>query len=616
MAADNLPSVDHSGLKEVIDSEVKNISDEQIVAMLEGYRVEAELNRKGGMNNRDDKWEENWNLYWGRYDMSKKAKWQAKMNLPEIPAFVDRYAAAVKEALVSSPDGFYTVVDPADKDQDLTASIKEMTDVWLSRCGRNQVGQLLDFTSVFEEQMKMGAIMACCSTVLWKEDGGHGRVAVETTDPRSYWMDHTFRNLYRIRRIEIDRHQLVNLAKMKDKKGEPLYNLPELSRLTTHLTAEMQTRAEQSSGHGQQTASQRVPIVLDEYLATVLDHQGHTVQENGLYVVANNQFLVRGPEKNPFWHGRDWTVYAPLVTTPLSVYGRSYMEDFGSVAKVFTELTNMILDAVHTSSLKAFAVVPDMLKNPNQVAEGLSPNKLFLLEDGVDAKTFAAALDLGSLPPEAIKVWEALKSELREGAGVNEIGLGQFAPKGRTSAAEVNATQESSSALIRSIAQTVEHRYLNPTLDLIWKTGIQHMHEDDSMLSRAAGEETFRALYLERKELIKLPITFQARGISTLIQRGTMLRALLALLQVIAQNEALMAAFLQEVDLEKLVKVLFELSNINLTKLQATEREKLMKQVAQPMQEMQEQASGRPTSNLGRSQMRDVAGAMGAARGQ
>src|SRR5688572_28967377 len=127
-------------------------NSDRIVPILQGYAQEAEEARRGGMNPRDAKWEENVHLYWNRIDHSRKAEWQARESLPEVPGFVDRLAAALKEALVTGPTGFYTVTDPADSEGDLTHAIKRMTDVWLSMCGRNQTGTCLGFPSVFEEQ--------------------------------------------------------------------------------------------------------------------------------------------------------------------------------------------------------------------------------------------------------------------------------------------------------------------------------------------------------------------------------------------------------------------------------------------------------------------------------
>lgn len=605
------------GLSPTKDPHYKAQSPEdlEVVQSLQGYWNEADTNRKSGLNPRDDKWKENLDLYWNRYDWSKKAEWQARETMPEVPTYVDRFAAAMKEALIATPDGFYEVTDPADQEGDLTQTIKRMTDVWLSRAGRNQMGQLIPFSAVFEEQMKLGALMAYSAVVTWKNDVPGGRVAVETVDPRFVWLDHTYRNLYRIRRIEIDRQELQVMLKAKDSKGSPLWNIANMEQLVNSLTLyDMQYRAEMA-GHGVMHTSPRQPITLDEYIGTVISNTGEVIAERAMMVVANQKFLIRGPEKNPFWHGQDWMVYTPLIPTPLSVYGRTYMEDFGSVAKTFTELTNLILDAVYTVSLKAWAVVPSLLVNPEQIAEGITPNKTFFLEDGVDPRMFAHALDLGTLPPETIKAWELLKNELTEAANVNEIGLGQFAPKGRTSATEVSATQQSSSALIRSIAQTVETRGLDPTLDLIWKTGLQHVKAGDKQLAAAAGDKMFGALMSQRRDLIQRPYTFQARGISNTLHKAQQLKTLMGVFQVIGSNQILAQQFFSSISIDKFIKLLFSLSGIDMSKLEASEREKMMAQVTQPLQQAEQNAKGAGAGGgQAQGQMQDVARTMGIGR--
>lgn len=567
----------------------------EIVSSLNDYWREADENRRSGMNPRDDKWQQNLDLYWNRWDFTNKQEWQAQEGMPEVPGFVDRFAAALKEALMQSPQGFYTVTDPSDTENDMAQAIKRVTDVWLTTAARNQVGQTMHYSSAFEEQMKMGAIMASASITTWKDDYPGGRVSVEAQDPRFVWLDHTGRNLYRIRRIEVDRHELSGMKTMMDKSGMPIYDTDALSKLESSLY-EKTIRDQERTGTGQNVVSGRRPIQLDEYIATVVGNDGRVLADRSYMVLANGQYLIRGPEKNPFWHGKDWLTYTSLVTVPLSVYGRSYMEDFGSVARAFNDLTNMILDAVHTSSLKAWAMVPSMLLNPNQIAEGVSPNKIFLIDDGYDPSKFAEELSLGNLSADSVKVWQAMKTELTEAAKMNEVGLGQFAPKGRTSATEITETQQSSSALIRSVAQTVETRLLDPQLDLIWKTGMQHADPNSRVLIQAAGEEMWSAMVSQRKDFVRRPVTFQARGISMVIARSQQMKVLLNLLGIIAQSDIMAQVFFQEVDMKKLIDLLFMLSGINLSKLTLSEREKMIKQLAQPMEQAAQNSAGAPAA--------------------
>jgi hypothetical protein len=593
-------------------------ADLEMVMALQGYWNESDNNRKSGLNPREDKWRENLNLYWNRIDFSKKAEWQSKETMPEVPNYVDRFASAMKEALVALPEGFYTVTDPADEEGDLAEAIQNMTDVLLTTVGRSASGHLLSFDAFFEEQMKLGALISCANTVTWKKDVPYGRVACETVDPRFVWLDHTGRNMYRCRRIEVDRHDLKDMMKQVDKKGNSIWKLGNLESLINSLTLYDMVYKSEMAGHGVFTSSPRAPITLDEYIATVIDNAGNVIAERSLCVVANQKFLIRGPEANPFWHGQDWLVYTPLVPTPLSVYGRTYMEDFGPIAQTYTELTNLLLDAVFASTLKAWAVSPTALLNPEQLTTGLTPNKVFLLEEGINPKEFAQELELGSLPPESIQMWTMLKNELTEAANMNEIGLGQFAPKSRTSATEINATQQNSSAVIRSVAQTVETRWLDINLDLIWKTGLQHAKAGDTRLSAAMGAEMWKGLYTHRKELIKRPFTFQARGISNSIYRAQQLKALLSILQIIGSSQPLMQEFFKELSMEKFLHKIFELSGIDMSKLSMTQREQAMQQAAGPLQQAQQNAQQGGKGNVseqGKTAMGGLAKMLGGGQG-
>lgn len=572
------------------DAKPSGLTNDEIVQTLESYRQEAEAGRKEGPNGRDDKWDENLNLYWNRFDFTKKAKWQSREVLPEVPAFVDRFAAALKEALSATPDSFYTVEDDTDSEGDLARAIKRATDVWLARCGRNQMGQVIGFSGVFEEQMKLGALMSTCALVTWKEDVKGRRVSVEALDPRSVWFDPTGRNLYRVRRSEIDFHDLKRLVGMKDGSGEPIYRVEEMERLTATILEDQQRERDAMTGHGSEVTSSRKPIVLHEYLATLIGPEGELVADQGLSIVANNKHLIRGPERNPFWHGRDFVISAPLIPVPLSPYGRSYMEDFGSLAKTFNALTNLILDATFISTMKSFAIAPGMLMNPEQVAEGMSPMKMWLVEDGVLPKDFIKEIDLGTLDASSIQVWQALKNELTEGASQNEIGLGQFAPNSRTSATEVAESLQGAGAMVRSIASNVEQLLLNPMLDLIWKTGVQHVSEDDKAIKAAMGEDMFDVLIGKRKELVERNVTFSARGISTLLQKSQRMKTLMFALQVMSSSEVLLKEFLGKVDPGKLVDLILDLLDIDIKRLKMGERERMVAEIVQRSEQAAAQA--------------------------
>ena len=619
MADDNNPGI----IVEVPPDRASNITpepgaqkltDSEIVQVLEGYRTEAEYARLAGPNSRDLTWLMNLDLYWNRFDFSKKAPWQARELMPELPQYVDRFAAAMRQALRSS-EYFFTVKAANDEEQDLADVIRKIMVVQLRRVGRSPSGHPIDFLNVFEETMKFGALMMNSVVVTYKVAEGekYGYVCIEPTDPYNIWLDPTGRHLYRIRRTEIDLHELHGLKNLKDKKGMDIYNSDAINTVSASIVAMMRAEREKRTGTGQWTLSNRRTVVLHEYLCTIIDNEGKVQGENVLCVVANNTHLIRGPEKNPFWHKRDWVVTSPIITVPLSPYGRGYVENFASIARTFNELTNLLLDGVFTSALKAFAAVPSMLEDPSQIEEGVYPNVVFRLAEGMQAGEFIKEVSLGQLPPDAFQLWGALKKELQEGAAFNELTLGNLAPKSRTSATEIGTADQNSTSYIRSIATNIETLFLEPVLDLLWKTTIQHLSKDDKELEDAIGEDWFRVLLKNKRKFVDYRVQFVARGISSMLLKAQKAQQLMQLLQVVQGNPLLLQAFLKQVDMTKLLNLLYELFDIEKDRLIPTPRERLMNEVLNPVQQLAGPGGQQPPQQQGPqgNPMQPSAGASG-----
>jgi hypothetical protein len=421
--------------------------------------------------------------------------------------------------------------------------------------------------------------MNSCIVTPKQDKKGNRYIGIEAVDPYNIFLDPTGRKLYRIRRIEMDMNELKGLAELTDSKGKFLYNKDKIEQTTAAVVALMRAEREKRTGTGQWLTSNRTPVVLHEYLGTLIDGTGKVVGENVLCVVANNQFLIRGPEPNPFWHECDWLITAPVITVPLSPYGRGYVENFASIVKTYNELTNMLLDGVFTSALKAFAAVPSMLEDPSQIDEGVYPNVVFRLAEGMMAGDFMKEVNLGALPQDAFQIWAALKKEMQEGAAFNELSLGQLAPRGRTSATEIGTVEQNSTSLIRGIAHNIEVLFLEPLLDVLWKSALQHLDPKDDEIKAAIGPDWFKVIYAKRKQFAKHRTVFTVRGISSMIMRQQKLQTLMQFLQVIGTNPVLTQVFLQEIDPGKLFDYLLELFDIEQGKLELSPREQMMKQL-------------------------------------
>lgn len=558
-------------------------SPEDIVRVLDSYRVEAENARDAGDNPRDTIWKSNIDRYWGRYDMSKKAAWQSQLVLPVTPQYVDRWAAAMREAL-EAQDKFFAVENEAGAGsiEPLIPHIERVMKVLLSRCSRTPDGHYAAFSSLFEEQMKLGAMMALSAAVTWKQDTKGGWVAVETVDPREVWYDPKGRNLYRRRRYEIDKHELLSMTTRFDEMGLPIYNIEQVMSLGAQVDSKANEARNTLSGGSTGTDQGRTPIIIDEWIATVILDDGNVVADRSLMIQANEKFLIRGPEKNPYWHAQDWLVFTPMISVPLSIYGRTYMEEWAPTADAFIEMTNLILDAVQTSTMKAFVAQPGMLANPQQIAEGISPNKVFQLDEGIPVADFIKEIDLGMLPPDVVAVWQQLKNLLQEGAKLSEVAMGQMPDKTHIAAGAVQQAGMNGSAMIRSMAKTIEQRWLEPVLTLVWETALQYM--DFASLANEIGQETAAMLNQQRVEFQQRKIKFRVRGISGLLDRQAKMQSFLQFAQVVGQNPQLLMAFMQKTNFPKLLQTLLVWLGIDPAQFEYTPQEQMQMQMQQQLQ--------------------------------
>lgn len=522
-----------------------------VVRILQGYISDSEIARRTGLNPRDEVWERNWHLYWNRFDWSHKAEWQAQYPLPEAAIYVDRFAAAMQQVMIQAGDGWFTVDDPLDEGGHVSELVKKIMALFLGRCSRNRVGHEVGFPAAFHDLAKSGALMAMCASVTW-QDG----LRIEPVDPREIFLDQTGRGLYRRRRYEVDRHRIDEMKGMLHADGTPVYDAEAIERLGAWCDSQTAYDKEVSSGTSQQSTEGRKPILLDEFLCTLIDQDGRVIGKNQLCVLANGVELIRGPEDNPFWHQRDWIVFAPLISVPFAPYGKSYLENFAPLVSAFVELTNLIFDATFTQAMNARVANPHLLQDPTTLDEGVHPAKTFLLKDeDVDPRRVIATMDLGEIEPRVIDVWSGMKQELKEGASQSEITLGQLPSKASTTATAVSESSQNASAIVSAIAVNTEQNLIDPILDLSWMTILQHVDPlADPSVARELGAEMADMIAARRAEFRDRKFRFRSRGISGTVERARRVRQLLAALQVIAQNDILLQAFLQRYDPNRVIE--------------------------------------------------------------
>ena len=534
-----------------------------------GFLAEARMAREAGTDNRDMVWTQNWELMWRRMDFTGKADWQSQFVMPEVPKFVDRFAAAMKRTFFQAGD-WYDIEDPLDPNGDLEPILKKVIDIGFDRCALNMAGQTIGFPAVFSDAMKLGALMMCALSVTWED----GQLRISPVDARELYYDPTGRGLYRIREFDIDRHVLLARAEETDADGKPLWYKDRIEALSIGRRPRRDFEQPISKGHLEGVPpSWRKPLYLDEFLfRELLDENGNVIGENQLVVMANEQRIVRGPEPNPFWHGKDWIVASPLITVPLSVYGRSYVEDGSALVKLESDLTNLIADGTRTHVMNSYAMRTGWLENASDVEQGLVPNKIWALSEDAQEQPmqeFLQKMEMGELPPSVIQVWTAIHGQIREAFSANDINLGQIPPKGDITATEINAVGQSGSELVEDIAQGIDDRILSPLVELVWSTMLQHIDpENDPEVAKSLGEPISQAIIVQRQDFRERKFHFKAHAISGVIQRQAMAQRLLSMMSIAAQSPLLEAALLQTLSVKKIVHQLLRGVGIDIETLE------------------------------------------------
>jgi hypothetical protein len=568
-----LQEVDPTAISET-DEELRiEIDDVDLLQILMDYKNVGLEARRSGHSDRESTWDANIDAYWSRYETKEKAEWQAQESLPEVQNNVDRFAASVRSALMSRAD-WYTVDDPTDRAGALMQHVKKFVDILLAESGTNASGQPINFEHTFGQVVKSGALMAMAGGVTF--DPRSRRVKVSAIDPRELVYDPTGRGLFRVRTYEMDHHELLELAQTEDDSGNEVYDVDAIMELESGANEE--GRDDNARITGTETVDEgtgRKPIVIDEFLCDIVNADGELVGKNQLVIMANERVIIRGPEPNPFWHGHDWIVFAPAISVPFSVYGRSFVEGFRQLVATFTEMTNLILDAAFVDALRMFMMYPDALDDPSE-AQDWWPGKMFLAdEDWPPGQDFVKSIDAGRLGSGSVQVWQSIQGMVRDAASQNELSMGQIPPKGDITATEISSVDVHQSELVRSIAKDTEDLWLSPMLELVWMTGLQHFDpKKDVALAAELGDEVSSMLSNQREDFKKKRFRFQAHGITGTLKRNERLRNMISVLGLLSQNEMMAQAFLKRFSIDKILEEIMMDAGVEIAKIEKSDIEK------------------------------------------
>jgi hypothetical protein len=527
-------------------------------------------------------------MFLGRQDWSHKQEGQSTEFIPKIPVSVEQMCSFVKKGLISFGDWFSIELDRSLSMIVDGGQIREVLkcflgDLW--ECNNKSTR----FPLIISDAVKQGLLE---SLMILKVHGGMmpnrepnftkgdratksddhigfvegkvWRLRIELVPFEDYYPDPTGNNLYEIHRVERDLHEVLEAAE------DGMYDMAAVRQLidTDYQRSEDEKRTDISRNQPPTTPpSFRKKVLLDEFWGTLLNADGTVAIRNCVCTVANERYLIRPPEPNPFWHQESPFVIAPLVRVPWSVWHKALYDHGSDLNKALNELFNLMIDGGLASVWGIKQLRMEDLEDPGQVAGGIRQGTTLVVKQTLphNAKVLED-VSTGEVPRDAMAMYEALNREYNQAVLTNEMKVGQLPPR-RVLATEVVEVTQSQAVTLDGMVADLED-FMTSVLRKSWLTILQNAddipnHAWTSILDRRVAMMIMRASPEERFSLFADKSQFRVSGLSATLAKALDFQKSIALMQVIMQNPVLLRAFIQKYDANKHLRKLMQFLNIN-----------------------------------------------------
>lgn len=589
-------------------------ADQNILKIVNECRRESEEAKRDRLRlNR-----KNWEMYFGRQDWSHKNEGQSTEVLPKTSGAVEQFSSFIKRALTQFGDWFSCDTPKASP---LTGhQARALLKVYLKEC-MTSPNQSQQFPTIITNAIKAGLLE---SLLIIKVHGIHvnqqvfsaeGEKLKRTTrkiwKPRidlipseDYYPDPSGRKLYEIHRVTRD---LVDLKAMAE---AGIYDKAVVAQITEDYDREhdRDSRSPAQRNQNQTTPpSFRKRVMIDEMWGTIIDLDGKVIQENGMCAIANEKYVIRKPEANPFWHGRSPILAVPLIQVPFSVWGRALYDQASSLNQALNELFNLMLDGGIAEVWGVRQVRTEWLEDPRQVAGGIPQGATLAINSQapLDGKVVEQVVT-GTVPQESMAMFQMADREFQAATLVNDIRLGNL-PERTTKATEIVEASSNSSAMIDAFSYDIEREFIEPALEMIFLNIMQNANDlaADAVIEAVGTDAAFtisRMTAAERFAMFAGSSKFKAFGISGTLSRARDFQKMMAVMQAVGMNPLLMQAFLARFSPEKAIDLIFKSLNIDPDSLimspeemeQKEARDAQLMQLMQMMGGSQQQASPQP----------------------
>ena len=545
---------------------------------LKSYIVTWRNSLRAARLDKQNIWNECWQLYRGLEDWTDKEDWQTKIMLPKAWSSVKQASSLILRLLMAARKPWsFEAVDPDDILTQLRAEQRtELTSIMLENAS---------FFDEFGEGLECGFIMGLGVWKLWwglkpkqiikvvqrpgldgsmsrqliKQDTLEGRLFIRAVDPYNfYWLPGSKLNRWAgtIEDIEVPKWELMLMAQRGMLDPERVARLQgqkidESQRQSALRFSEKPTTTQ--PGPNKDTAL----VKLTEYYGPiVLDSR---IVEANAHVLLANDTEVLVAQQNPFYHAKaPYVGFSPL-SLPFRTEGVGLVEMVRAVLKALSRLANLSVDTLLFRLLPVFEVTPDVYENPEDFETGLTPGKIFRRNIAHAGQPGLQPIEFQDISQGAVAVSAQLDRAHQEGSLISEIQQGLPRYRGAQTATETEIKQDNQDTFFGNMAVAIEKQAIEPIVDMAGDLIFQFIDTaSDPRIASVLGVNGQLLSGMSREELMEMiqgDFKIKVTGISGQLAKAEMLQNLVQLMNLIGQNPE---AWLPYINQDKLLQRILE----------------------------------------------------------
>lgn len=393
---------------------------------------------------------------------------------------------------------------------------------------------------------------------------------VETTDEKTwglsldiirqenYFPDPTTEDRYEIYDSYID---LASLKKYADEDEYANYDKTVIAELPTQISEQgiEEYRKAREAGQNQPARNARPRVKLTHFYGDIVDdHTGEMLMENCVSVLANDQYVLVKPMKNPKWHQKSEIISAPLLEVANSKWHIALMDAATKHNRSLIEIFNLVLDSAMMSVHGIKQLHVDWMSDPKQASDGFQAGDTILVTGACPPGMKALEpVVTGEISPQALNVMNVLAQEFNAAALTSDLrsGVTPFREQKATAVIEQSNTITS---VFQGIAKNVESKLIQPELEMAWMNVAQNWDlidkevfvslfgpERGEVLSQLAPQDVFVATVNG--------IKFDVFGITLTLGKAADFKKYMTLLQTVSGSEVLIEEFAKKYDFGKML---------------------------------------------------------------